>query len=240
MTLSAVTDPNLLGGMRPEFLLIIIVGIAGFLVQSRLRSVFNKYSQVPFSGGLTGREVAERMLRDNGITDVQVTHTPGQLTDHFNPETRTVNLSESVYASNSVAAAAVAAHECGHAVQHATGYTPLVLRSALVPVTSFSSRFAIFFIIGGIVMASVSHSMTLFWIGIAMIAVSALFSLVTLPVEYDASRRALAWLEGRNILNPQQQAQAKEALRWAARTYLVAALSAIATLLYYIGLARRD
>ncbi|MCH5305408.1 MAG: zinc metallopeptidase [Rikenella sp.] len=226
--------------MRPEFLLIIIVGIAGFLVQSRLRSVFNKYSQVPFSGGLTGREVAERMLRDNGITDVQVTHTPGQLTDHFNPETRTVNLSESVYASNSVAAAAVAAHECGHAVQHATGYTPLVLRSALVPVTSFSSRFAIFFIIGGIVMASVSHSMTLFWIGIAMIAVSALFSLVTLPVEYDASRRALAWLEGRNILNPQQQAQAKEALRWAARTYLVAALSAIATLLYYIGLARRD
>lgn len=239
MTLLA-TSQNFFGSMGPEFLLIIIIGIAGFIVQARLQSVFNKYSKVPFAGGMTGKDVAEKMLRDNGITDVQVTHTPGQLTDHFNPANKTVNLSDAVYSSNSVAAAAVAAHECGHAVQHAVGYAPLKMRSALVPVTTFSSRFAIFFIIGGIIMAGVSNSLTLFWIGIAMIAVSALFSIVTLPVEYDASRRALAWLDGQHILTSQQQGQAKEALMWAARTYLVAALSAIATLLYYIGFARRN
>lgn len=239
MTLLA-TSQDFFGSMGPEFLLIIIIGIAGFIVQARLQSVFKKYSEVTFTGGLTGRDVAEKMLRDNGITDVTVTHTPGQLTDHFNPANKTVNLSDAVYNSNSVAAAAVAAHECGHAVQHAVGYAPLKMRSALVPVTSFSSKFAIFFIIGGIIMAGVSNSMVLFWIGIAMIGVSALFSIITLPVEYDASRRALAWLEGQHILTSQQQGQAKEALMWAARTYLVAALSAIATLLYYIGFARRD
>lgn len=235
-----MTDTGFLGSMGPEFILIIVIGIAGFVVQARLQSVFNKYAKVPFAGGLTGKDVAEKMLRDNGITDVTVTHTPGQLTDHFNPANKTVNLSDSVYNSNSVAAAAVAAHECGHAVQHAVGYAPLKMRSALVPVTMFSSKFAIFFIIGGIIMASVSNNMFLFWIGIVMIAVSALFSVVTLPVEYDASRRALAWLDGQHILSSQQQVQAKEALMWAARTYLVAALSAIATLLYYIGIARRD
>lgn len=239
MTLLA-TSQNFFGSLGPEFLLIIIIGIAGFIVQARLQSVFKKYSEVPFAGGMTGKDVAEKMLRDNGITDVTVTHTPGQLTDHFNPANKTVNLSDAVYSSNSVAAAAVAAHECGHAVQHAVGYAPLKMRSTLVPVTSFSSKFAIFFIIGGIIMASVSHSMVLFWIGIAMIGMSALFSVVTLPVEYDASRRALAWLEGQHILTSQQQGQAKEALMWAARTYLVAALSAIATLLYYIGFARRN
>ncbi|WP_297627569.1 zinc metallopeptidase [uncultured Rikenella sp.] len=226
--------------MGPEFLLIIAIGIVGFIVQSRLQSVFNKYSKVPFAGGLTGREVAEKMLRDNGITDVRVTHVSGELTDHFNPANKTVNLSDSVYESNSVAAAAVAAHECGHAVQHAVGYTPLKWRSALVPVTSFSSKFAILFIIGGIVLAGVTNNLVLFWIGIGMIAMSALFSIVTLPVEYNASHRALVWLENEQILNSQQQAQAKEALTWAARTYLVAALSAIATLIYYIGFARRD
>ena len=226
--------------MGPEFLLIIAIGIVGFIVQSRLQSVFNKYSKVPFAGGLTGREVAEKMLRDNGITDVRVTHVSGELTDHFNPANKTVNLSDSVYESNSVAAAAVAAHECGHAVQHAVGYAPLKWRSALVPVTSFSSKFAILFIIGGIVLAGVTNSLVLFWIGIGMIAMSALFSIVTLPVEYNASHRALVWLENEQILNSQQQAQAKEALTWAARTYLVAALSAIATLIYYIGFARRD
>ncbi|WP_300728300.1 zinc metallopeptidase [uncultured Rikenella sp.] len=226
--------------MGPEFLLIIAIGIVGFIVQSRLQSVFNKYSKVPFAGGLTGREVAEKMLRDNGITDVRVTHVSGELTDHFNPANKTVNLSDSVYESNSVAAAAVAAHECGHAVQHAVGYAPLKWRSALVPVTSFSSKFAILFIIGGIVLAGVTNNLVLFWIGIGMIAMSALFSIVTLPVEYNASHRALAWLENEQILNSQQQAQAKEALTWAARTYLVAALSAIATLIYYIGFARRD
>ncbi len=226
--------------MGPEFLLIIAIGIVGFIVQSRLQSVFNKYSKVPFAGGLTGREVAEKMLRDNGITDVRVTHVSGELTDHFNPANKTVNLSDSVYESNSVAAAAVAAHECGHAVQHAVGYAPLKWRSALVPVTSFSSKFAILFIIGGIVLAGVTNNLVLFWIGIGMIAMSALFSIVTLPVEYNASHRALVWLENEQILNSQQQAQAKEALTWAARTYLVAALSAIATLIYYIGFARRD
>lgn len=239
MTLLAITQ-GFFGSMGPEFLLIIIIGIVGFIVQARLQSVFKKYSGVPFAGGLTGKDVAEKMLRDNGITDVTVTHTPGQLTDHFNPANKTVNLSDAVYNSNSVAAAAVAAHECGHAVQHAVSYAPLKMRSALVPVTSFSSKFAIFFIIGGIILAGASHSMVLFWIGIAMIGVSALFSIVTLPVEYDASRRALAWLEGQHILTSQQQSQAREALMWAARTYLVAALSAIATLLYYIGFARRD
>ncbi len=226
--------------MGPEFLLIIAIGIVGFIVQARLQSVFNKYSKVPFAGGMTGCEVAEKMLRDNGITDVRVTHVAGELTDHFNPVNKTVNLSDSVYESNSVAAAAVAAHECGHAVQHAEGYAPLKLRSALVPVTSFSSRFAIFFIIGGIILAGMTNSLVLFWIGIGMIAVSALFSIVTLPVEYNASQRALAWLESEQILTSQQQTQAREALTWAARTYLVAALSAIATLIYYIGFARRD
>lgn len=231
---------NSFGGLGPEIILIIVIGIVGMIVQARLQHVFKKYSQVPFSGGLTGREVAEKMLRDNGITDVQVTHTKGQLTDNYNPGNKTVNLSDSVYASNSVAAAAVAAHECGHAVQHAVGYAPVKLRSALVPVTSFSSRFAIFFIIGGIVLAGATQSLTLFWIGIGMIAVSALFSIVTLPVEYNASARAMAWLNNQHMLNTQQQAQAKEALTWAARTYLVAALSAVATLLYYIGFARRN
>ena len=228
------------GSMGPEFLLIIVIGIAGFIVQSRLQSVFRKYSQVSFTGDMTGKDVAEKMLRDHGITDVKVIHTPGQLTDHFNPANKTVNLSDDVYNSNSVSAAAVAAHECGHAVQHAVGYAPLKLRSALVPVTSFSSRFAIFFILGGILLAGATNSLVLFWIGIAMIAVSALFSLVTLPVECDASRRALAWLDGQHILTSQQHNQAKEALTWAARTYVVAALSAIATLLYYIGFARRN
>lgn len=226
------------GFMGPEIMLIIVIGIAGFIVQARLQSVFNKYSKVPFAGEMTGKDVAEKMLRDNGITDVRVTHTQGRLTDHFNPADKTVNLSDDVYSSNSVAAAAVAAHECGHAVQHAVGYAPLKMRSALVPVTSFSSKFAIFFILGGIVLINIVPQ--IFWVGIAMIAVSALFSIVTLPVEYDASRRALAWLEGQHILTSQQQTQAKEALTWAARTYLVAALASIATLLYYIGFARRN
>lgn len=224
--------------MTPEFILIIIIGIAGFAVQAKLQSVFKKYSKVMFPGGLTGRDIAEMMLRDNGIYDVKVTHTAGSLTDHYNPATKTVNLSDSVYDSNSVAAAAVAAHECGHAVQHAKAYAPLKMRSALVPMVGFSSKFAIFFIIGGILL--IKTVPVLLWIGIAMIAMSALFSIVTLPVEYDASNRAMAWLEGKRILNTQQQAQARESLSWAARTYLVAALSAIATLLYYIGIARRD
>ena len=221
-------------------LLLILVGVVGFIVQTRLQSVFAKYSKVPFANGMTGAEVAEKMLRDHGITDVRVIHTPGKLTDHFNPMDKTVNLSDAVYASNSVAAAAVAAHECGHAVQHAVGYAPLRMRSALVPVTSFSSQYSTWVILGGVALAATTNNMIVFWIGIAMVAVSALFSLVTLPVEYDASRRALAWLDEQNILTDQQHAQAQEALSWAARTYLVAALSAIAVLIYYLGFARRD
>lgn len=222
-----------------EWILLIAVAVVGFAVQAKLQSVFKKYSQVRFPGGLTGAQVAEQMLRDNGITDVKVTHVQGQLTDHYNPATKTVNLSDGVYASNSVSAAAVAAHECGHAVQHAMGYAPLRLRSALVPATSFSSKYSFIFIIGGIFLLQTPW-MWVFWVGIAMIAVSALFSLVTLPVEYNASNRAMAWIESRGIMGREQEGQAREALSWAARTYLVAAISAVVTLLYYIGFARRD
>jgi len=227
-----------MGYMSPEFILIIAVAIAGLVVQAKLSSVFKKYSQVMFPGGMTGRDVAEKMLRDNGITDVTVTHTPGQLTDNYNPAKKTINLSDSVYGSNSVAAAAVAAHECGHAVQHAVGYGPLKMRSALVPAINLSSKFSFLFIIAGIILIQTIPA--IFWVGIAMLAASALFSIITLPVEYNASHRALAWLDGQHMLNSQQQAQAKEALTWAARTYLVAALSAVATLIYYLGFSRRS
>ena len=219
---------------------IIFIGFAllSWLVSSRLKNKFEKYSKIPMPNGMTGKDVAEKMLRDNGIYDVKVVSTPGHLTDHYNPATKTVNLSESVYASNSVAAAAVAAHECGHAVQHAKEYAPLKLRSALVPVVSFSSQWAVWVVIAGILMMKTFPA--LFWVGIAMIAASALFSIVTLPVEYNASARAMQWLTGSYTLRGEQAAQAKEALSWAARTYLVAALSAIATLIYYLGFARRD
>ena len=219
-------------------MLIIIIGIVGMVVQGRLQSVFRKYSRVMFSGGLTGREVAEKMLRDHGIYDVRVVLTRGHLTDHYNPTTRTVNLSESVYSSNSVAAAAVAAHECGHAVQHSFGYAPLRMRSALVPVIQFTSSVSTWVIILGLVL--INTSPVVFWVGIAMIAASALFSVVTLPVEYNASDRALQWLERSGTLSPSEMKGATISLRWAARTYLVAALSAIATLLYYIGIARNN
>lgn len=223
---------------NPAYFLIIAIAIIGMIVQARLQSVFKKYSREMFSGGLTGREVAEKMLRDHGITDVQVLSTRGHLTDHYNPSTRTVNLSEAVYASNSISAAAVAAHECGHAVQHAYGYAPLRLRSALVPVIQFSSSLSTWVIILGIILMETSPAV--FWVGIAMIAASALFSIITLPVEYNASARALAWLEGSNTLSGEQMEGATTALRWAARTYLVAALSAIATLIYYLGFARSN
>ena len=224
--------------MNPGFILIIIIAVVGFIVQAKLQSVFKKYSQVMFPGGLTGRDVAEKMLRDNGIYDVRVTCTPGHLTDHYNPATKTVNLSESVYNSNSVAAAAVAAHECGHAVQHAREYAPLKMRSALVPIVQFSSMWSTWVVIAGILVMNTFPA--LFWIGIAMIAMSALFSLITLPVEYNASARAMDWLESTHTLVGDQVGQARIALSWAARTYLVAALSAIATLIYYLGFARRE
>lgn len=230
-------------GISPEWWLVIIVGVVGMIVQGRLQSVFAKYSKVPFPSGMTGRDVAEKMLRDNGIYDVKVTSTPGHLTDHFNPQNKTVNLSQGVYNSNSISAAAVAAHECGHAVQHAKGYAPLKFRSAIVPVISVASKWANLTLLAGVVVMAMSTGKgvpLLFWIGIMMVALVALFSIVTLPVEYNASSRALAWLQSSGTLNQQQLGQAREALRWAARTYLVAALSAIATLLYYLSIVRRN
>ena len=228
----------MIGPINSEFLLIIAIGVIGVLVQMKLQSVFKKYARVMFPGGLTGREVAEKMLHDSGIYDVKVVSTGGHLTDHYNPQTKTVNLSESVYDSNSVAAAAVAAHECGHAVQHAREYAPLKMRSLLVPVVSFSSQWSLWVVLLGLLVLHTHPA--LFWVGIGMIAISALFSVVTLPVEYNASARAMEWLTSTRTLQGEQAAQAKEALSWAARTYLVAALSAIATLIYYIGIARRS
>lgn len=218
------------------FLLIIVIAVAGYIVQARLQSVFAKYSKVALPDGMTGVEIAERMLRENNIHNVRVTHVAGHLTDHFNPQTMTVNLSDSVYSGRSVSAAAVACHECGHAVQHAQGYAPLAMRSALVPVVSFSSRAAIWVIMLGLIMTASSSSDIVCWIGIGMIAMSALFSVITLPVEYNASARALEWLERSRTLSGAQLDGAKVALRWAARTYLVAALSAIASVLYYVAL----
>ncbi|MBQ5635037.1 MAG: zinc metallopeptidase [Alistipes sp.] len=218
------------------FLLIVIIGIAGFLVQMRLRSVFAKYSKEPLPGGMTGAEIAAKMLRDHNITNVRITHVPGSLTDHFNPATMTVNLSDEVYSGRSIAAAAVACHECGHAIQHAEGYAPLQLRSALVPVVNFSARMATWVILLGLIMTASTSSTIVCWIGIGMIAMSAVFSIVTLPVEYNASARALEWLESSRVLYGEQMEGARTSLRWAARTYLVAALSAIASVIYYIAL----
>lgn len=222
-----------------SILLMIAIAVAGYIVQARLQSVFAQYSQVGFPGNLTGAEVAEKMLRDNNIRNVKVTHVAGALTDHFNPQNMTVNLSDSVYSSRSIAAAAVACHECGHAVQHAQGYAPLAMRSALVPIVSFSSRIATWVIIAGIALLAATNNAVVCWIGIALIAMSAIFSIVTLPVEYNASQRALEWLESSRTLQGVQLSYAREALRWAARTYLVAALSAIATVLYYVSLISR-
>ena len=230
------------GATMGMFLLIVLIGVAGYLVQARLQSVFRKYSEVEFPGGLTGAEVAEKMLRDNHIHNVKVTHVKGHLTDHFNPQTMTVNLSDAVYSSTSVAAAAVAAHECGHAVQHARDYGPLRLRSQLVPVVQFASTTATWVIMLGLVILASTQNELLCWVGVGLIALSALFALVTLPVEYNASARALEWLQGSRTMQGAQLVQAKEALSWAARTYLVAALSAIASVLYYVFLilGRRD
>lgn len=224
--------------MSIEWILLIVIGVVGLIVQGKLQSVFSKYSKVPMAGGLTGREVAEKMLRENGVYNVQVISTRGHLTDHYNPANKTINLSESVYNSTSVAAAAVAAHETGHALQDACEYAPLRLRSALVPVISFSSQWAFIVILFGLFLINTIPAV--FWLGIAMIAMSAVFSLVTLPVEFNASARAMQWLESSGTLSGQALTQAGTALKWAASTYVVAALSAIATLLYYIGIARRE
>jgi Zn-dependent membrane protease YugP len=220
--------------MNVNWILIIVIGLVGLLVQWKLKSVFAKYSKVLSPGGLTGAQIAQKMLNDNGIYDVQVTCIKGQLTDHYDPTKKTVNLSEDVYRSNSVSAAAVAAHECGHAVQHKVGYAPLRLRTALVPAVNISSKLSMFVIILGMIFIEVFPA--LFWVGIAMFAMVFLFSVVTLPVEFNASKRALAWLQSSNSLSQAELGQAKEALSWAASTYVVAALSSLVTLLYYIGI----
>ena len=227
-------------GTMGSWILIIVIGIVGWIVQARLQSVFAKYARVPFPGGLTGAEVAEKMLHDNGIRNVKVTHVAGHLTDHFNPQTMTVNLSDSVYASRSVAAAAVAAHECGHAVQHAHAYAPLKMRSSLVPVISFASNWMMWVLLIGMFTLNVFPQIMLF--GIILFAATTLFSFITLPVEIDASRRAVKWLSEAGVTNNRNYGAAVSALRSAAYTYVVAALGSLATLLYYvmIFLGRRD
>lgn len=217
---------------------ILIIGVfaVSWFVQQRLRSKFKKYSQIPLSSGMSGREIAEKMLSDNGIHDVKVISVNGQLTDHYNPVKKTVNLSEAVYSQRNAAAAAVAAHECGHAVQHAKAYSWLTMRSKLVPVVQVSSRWMQWVILGGAALAAFSGNMTVLIIGIAMFAMTTLFSFITLPVEFDASRRALAWIEERNVVTSQEYEMSKDALKWAAMTYVVAALGSLATLLYYISL----
>lgn len=214
------------------WILFIVIAIVSYIVQSSLNSKFEKYSKIPLANGMTGREIAEKMLRDNGIYDVRVTSTQGMLTDHYNPTNKTVNLSEGVYNNCSVAAAAVAAHECGHAVQHARAYGPLQLRSALVPVVQFSSSIVSWVLLAGIFLVNVFPQLLL--IGICLFAMTTLFSFVTLPVEIDASRRALVWLSNAGITNAFNYKQAQDALKSAAYTYVVAALSSLATLVYYI------
>ena len=220
--------------MTPEILIVSLVfmGIS-FLVSAVLKSKFTKYSKVPLSSGFSGREIAEKMLRENGIYDVKVTSVDGFLSDHYNPVNKTVNLSPEVFNGTSVSAAAVAAHECGHAVQHATQYAPLNLRSRLVPVVQFSSTIVNLILLIGVILAA-SGSTTLLLIGIILMAVTVLFTLVTLPVEFDASKRALGWLEHTNVTNTNEYPKAKDALKLAATTYVVAALAADVQLVQYI------
>ena len=219
------------------WLIMIIVMILSFVVQAMLKSRFAKYSRIPTTSGLTGADIARKMLADHGIKDVEVTCVRGQLTDHYNPQTKTVNLSESVYGERSIAAAAVAAHECGHVIQHATGYAPLKMRSALVPMVSFSSSMVQWVLLAGLMIIQITPA--LLWLGIAMFAFSTLFSFITLPVEVNASQRAVRWLESAGITNYETRPMAIDSLRWAAYTYVIAAIGSLATLFYYIGLADR-
>ena len=220
------------------YILMIVIMLVSMLVQHMLQSRFSKYSQVGLPNGMTGADVARKMLADHGIYDVKVVPTNGMLTDYFNPQPKTVALSEGVYASRSVAAAAVAAHECGHAVQHAHGYAALRMRSALVPVVSFASNIVQWVLLAGVIFFNAFPA--LLWLGILLFATTTLFSFVTLPVEINASARAISWLTQTGITDSQTRPMAIDALKWAAYTYVVAALGSLATLLYYIGLARRD
>ena len=230
--------------MTIEIIIIsVLFMVIGMIVQARLKSKFAQYSQVPTSSGMTGKEIAEKMLRDNGIYDVQVISVEGKLTDHYNPANKTVNLSPEVYHEHSVSAAAVAAHECGHAVQHATAYSMLMLRSKIVPAVQISSTLSQWVILAGLgIMGFGGGNSTILLVGIALFAVTTLFSVITLPVEFDASARALRWLESANITTAPEKEKAKDALKWAAMTYVVAALASIAMLAQYIMIymGRRD
>ena len=230
----------MLGFSLPSMILMGGIMLTSWLVSSRLKNKFEKYSKLQLQNGMSGQEIAEKMLADHGIRDVKVISVAGQLTDHYNPADKTVNLSEAVFNQRNAAAAAVAAHECGHAVQHATAYNWLTMRSQLVPVVNIASTYMQWILLGGILLLDSFPQLLL--IGIVIFTATTLFSIVTLPVEYDASNRALAWLENKRMLSQEEQAGAKDALNWAARTYVVAALGSIATLLYYISIymGRRD
>ena len=223
--------------MTPSIMIVsfLFLGIS-MIVSLVLKSKFTKYSKIPLRGGLTGKEIAEKMLRENGIYDVTVTSVNGFLSDHYNPANKTVNLSSDVYNGTSVSAAAVSAHECGHAVQHATAYQWLTMRSRLVPVVQISSTLVNWVLLVGVIMAASGGNPTVLLIGIILMAVTVVFSLITLPVEFDASNRALVWLNHTNVTNSDEYPKAKDALKWAAMTYVVAALAAVVTLLQYIML----
>lgn len=230
--------------MGGAYLIGILVMVVSWLVGQQLRSRFAKYSKTPLSNGMSGKEIAEQMLHDNGIFNVKVISVPGQLTDHYNPANRTVNLSEAVYGHRNAAAAAVAAHEVGHAVQHATAYQWLAMRSKLVPVVSIASNLVQWVLLGGILLMSAFGSQYS-WVmlaGIMLFAATTLFSVITLPVEYDASNRALAWMKRSGVVSQGELAMSTDALKWAARTYLVAAIGSVGTLMYYVMmyLGRRD
>lgn len=217
------------------WIVMIAVMVASMIIQNRLKSRFAKYSEIPVAA--SGAEVAQRMLKAHGIHDVQIVSIEGTLTDHYNPQTKTVNLSRDVYYGRSVAAAAVAAHECGHVVQHATGYVPLKMRTALVPVVSFASNLVSWVLLAGVLLINIFPG--LLWFGIGLFALTTLFSFITLPVEINASARAVKWLEQDGIVSYDTRPMAVDALKWAAYTYVIAAIGSLATLLYYISMANR-
>ena len=222
--------------MWTYYIMLGAIALVSWLVSNKLKSKFAFYSKVSLRNGMSGAEIAEKMLQDHGITDVKVISTPGQLTDHYNPANKTVNLSEAVYNQRNAAAAAVAAHEVGHAVQHAHAYQWLTMRSKMVPVVNISSNMSQWLIMGGLILGFASKSSIGFYVAVAgliLMAIATTFSFVTLPVEYDASNRALAWLKNKNMVSQQEYAGAEDSLKWAARTYVVAALGALASLLYW-------
>ncbi|MEO4004203.1 zinc metallopeptidase [Flavobacterium sp. CAU 1735] len=222
--------------MLGYYVLLGAIALVSWIVSNRLKSKFEEYSKIHLRNGMSGAEIAEKMLADNGIYDVKVISTPGRLTDHYNPVDKTVNLSEAVYNQRNAAAAAVAAHECGHAVQHATAYSMLQMRSKMVPIVNVASGMSQWLIIGGLILgaaAKVGFGFYIAILGLVLMGVATAFSFITLPVEYDASNRALAWLKNKNMLSQQEYAGAEDALKWAARTYVVAAIGALASLLYW-------